>query len=193
MKTNSYNQEISFKAYNIIWSEVIYKIISKYQTEHLDLIVDNDAQQKIWENYMLFKDKCRSCYMSNPNGLLDRHKVSACMIYAIIKSDVIYDSVPKKNTGRVYDALNEDLALTTGLSLLRAFIITAIEESKMSAEQKRLNLDKFINGLKYPKPFHGNYRENFLAELHYTRIEKNYNILSLAHSLYLLETYTRYC
>lgn len=189
---NSYNQEISFKAYNIIWTEVIEKLISRYRTEHLDLIVDDNAKQKIWEIYTHLKNKCRNSYMSNPNGLLDRHKVSACMIYAILKSNVIYESIPKK-AGRVYDALNEDLALTTGLSLLRAFIITAIEESKMSDEQKKINIDKFINGLKYPKPHHGDYRENFLAELHYTRIEKNYNILSLAHTLYLLETYTRYC
>lgn len=188
-----YNQEISIKAYQVIWDKIIGKLIENYKNECLDILVKDNAQEIIWNNYLDFRTKCRKNYMSRQNCLLDRHKVCACMIYSIIKSSVITESIPKYTDENVFDTINEDLALTTGLSLLRAFSETAVRNDiALSEEEKELLLRKIDNGFIYPKSSHGDYRNNFLTELYFTKKEGNYNILSLAHTLFLLETFTKF-
>lgn len=190
--TEQYNEEISFNSYQVIWDKVISRIIDSYRKSTLYVGINTEeAFQTIWENYVNFKNHARQKYMANPNGLLDRHKVCACMIYSITKSSPFSVSMHSDINSKQYDTINEDLALTTGLSLLRAFVISAINEERISQEEKEILVAKFANGFKYPKSNHGEYRDNFLSELHYTKIENNYNILSLAHSLFLLETYTK--
>ena len=183
-----YDEEISANSFERIWNEIIEPLIEDYKKECLIVQVRETAYSDIWENYLDFKNHARKNYMANPDGLLDRHKVAACMIFSIIKSGVILSS---NQESQIFSSINEDLALTTGLSLLRAFVISAILEGKFDKGEKQQFIEKFNDGFKYPPCFHGCYRDNFLTELHFTKIENNYNILSLANSLFLLETYTR--
>ena len=188
---SKFKEEISSASFEKIWNEVIEKTILKYKTKCLFVDVSDDAYGRIWDNYVAFKNNCRNKYMKDPDELLDRHKVCACMIFAIIKANVIYECVPKEKQTEFYSVINEDLALTTGLSLLRAFVESSIRESSIDEKTKIILLKKYEHGFKYPGANHGEYRSNFLSELHYTKMEENYNILSLAHTLFLLETYTR--
>ena len=76
------------------------------------------------------------------------------------------------------------------LSLLRAFVIEAINESGREQAEKEMLISRIDEGIIFPLTNHGTYRENLMTELYYTKKEDNYNILSLADTLFLLETLT---
>ena len=143
-----YNEEISAESFEIIWDEVIEKLITNYKIDYPYVELSENAYQDIWDNYVDFRKHCRECYMNNPNGLLDRHKVCACMIYSILKADVLQLDVLGNKQDGFYSIINEDLALTTGLSLLRAFIESSIKKTEMDDDTKRFVLKKFEQGLK---------------------------------------------
>lgn len=190
-----YSEESSIEAFDTIWNTVIEKLIKQYKAESFYISVEPNAQDLIWKHYVDFREHCRAHYMIESSDLLDRHKVCACLIYSIVKSSVISHNISNDKNNSFYSVINEDLALTTGLTLLRAFIISAATDAhdngKLDSDELNRIKKIFENGIKFPPTNHGSYRENFLAELHFTMKEENYNILSLAQVLFLLETYTK--
>ena len=116
--------------------------------------------------------------MKDPNKKLDRHKVSACYILAIVKaSPIIFNELLAEDK---FYTVNEEIALTVGLSVLRSFCSTD------KSYPVSLPYD-----FTYPVASHGDYRENFVVELYFTKKEGNYNILSLSHTLYLFEQFNQ--
>ena len=178
------------ESYELVWDLGINPLITKYQSQYTGLRVEKDAKDHIWEEYLFFNQKCKSNYMSDPNGRLDRHKVCACYIYAIVKAHVV-DCDLIEDTGERYSIINELIGLKVGLSLLRAFIIeNANSSTDISEAEKSKIQDKVRCGIHIPECNHGKYLLNFASELHYTAKEESYNILSLANTLFLLEITT---
>lgn len=178
-------------SYDKLWSVIIRPTMEDYSFHFSEIIVSYNAKEAIWQEYLRFNQHCKQQYMEDINGKIDRHKVCACYMYAIMKANVMSCKLAESNTEQKYLALNENLAITVGMSLLRAFVIASIENSDgMTNEEKNLYKEKIENGIIFPKCNHGNYRENFASELHYSHVECNYNILSLANTLFLLEIHT---
>ena len=78
--------------------------------------------------------------------------------------------------------------------MLRAFSVAAIKEKSIDAKVKKKEIEKFTNGINWPKSElvnHGQYLSNYASELHYAIEEGSINILSVAHELYLLEVITK--
>lgn len=181
----------SRSSYDAIWKLVILPVIDSYRERYAGITVIPDAQEVIWERYLHFNRYCKTTYMLNPAGKLDRHKVCACYMYAIVSANVLGCTLAEKDTVAKYLTINEHLAITTGMSLLRAFTLSSIHcANTMSEEQKKTLTQRIDNGIRFPRCNHGNYRSNFASELHYTREENTYNILSLSNTLFLLEKYT---
>lgn len=183
------------ESYNVVWETVIKKEIENYQkcyTGCIELVPC--AEEAIWEKYIFLNRYCKLNYMASTEGKLDRHKVAACYMMAILIVSPMRFSV-KRDSAENALALNEGLALTVGLSLVRAFAISAIEENKnLDQMQKDEFISKFESGIKIPEGElvnHGDYWTNFCSELYYELIEGKLSILSLAHELYLLEVITR--
>lgn len=178
-------------SYQHIWDEVIHPIITDYRNRFAETAVADNAKEAIWEEYIQFNRHCKMHYMQDAKGLLDRHKVCACYMYAITKANVMSCQLVGSDTEKRHLALNEHLAITVGMSLLRAFVLSSIHSNEeLSREEKNLLSSRIDGGIVFPACNHGVYRENFASELHYTNDERNYNILSLANTLFLLETYT---
>lgn len=65
-----------------------------YQTKAEQIVDDNVgkvvfdmvSKERIFKEYSKLRDYTKISYMRNGDGLLDRHKVCACLILAIIKS-----------------------------------------------------------------------------------------------------------
>ena len=134
--------------------------------------------------------------MDNPNENIDRHKVAACYMIAIATTRPM--RLKKFRDETVPLAINETLAITVGLSIVRAFIITAVEKRKemKTIEESKANeiLQKFDKGLAIPEGDlvnHGDYIENFAKELSFVSSGEGSYILPLAHELFLLEVLTR--
>lgn len=134
--------------------------------------------------------------MKNPDGKLDRHKVAACYLIAIasIRPMRFVIELNKENK-KVHFSLNEKLAITTALSLLRAFFIAATEENKeLSNEEKGTLIYKFDKGIAIPDENlinHGEYINNYANEIRFSIADGSISILSIAHELYLLEVLTK--
>lgn len=182
---------IDENSYNTIWNDLIERVIKDYSQRFAEIIVSHNAKELIWEEYLKFNKHCKLNYMCETNGKLDRHKVCACYMFAIVKANTLNCGLADCESENKYLCLNENLAVTVGMSLLRAFVVTAIHNNDEYSEKEKEELKKKIdNGIIFPKCNHGDYRENFVTELHFAREENNYNVLSLANTLFLLEIHS---
>lgn len=178
-------------SYEQIWNVVIRPTMEDYALRFADVTILEDAKETIWKEYIELNRHCKTKYMKEIKGRLDRHKVCACYMYAVIKAGVMRCNLAASDTEERYLALNENLAITVGMSLLRAFIMASIDNNEnLSKNDKEIYKSRVADGITFPDCNHGIYRENFVAELYYTNLERNYNILSLANTLFLLEIHT---
>lgn len=187
--------------YNEIWEKVIYKGLRMY-SDIYDFQFKNDLklQEDIEKNFNYFKTICKN-YMNPTIKVLDRHKVSACLMYAIIKTDLFDYQPQQKSSENKIIIVSEQMAITVGLSLLRTYIVNKCNSRGENKSKEDWERDKaiFKDGFKLPGETeglndvnHGDYRDNLALELHFTKEEGTYNILSLSNTLYLLEMYNRH-
>lgn len=182
-------------SYEVIWENVIHAEIINYQTLYTNCIeLIPNVKEEIWEKYVSLNNYCKSNYMQPSVARLDRHKVAACYMVAIATLRPM--RFTKKIDGKdVPLAINETLAITVGLSIVRAFAIAAIQENNdITQDMKERLIEKFDKGIKLPQNSfvnHGTYVDNYANELYFAISEGSINILSVAHELYLLEVITK--
>lgn len=187
------NQHPSRQGFDLVWRCVVEPVILAFRAKY-EISRKDNAKELVWKNYVSFNRACRSRYMLNPDGLLDRHKVCACYMFAILASDILSLDGFETPAEGTYVVVNEHLAITVGMTLLRSFIISSVQNSQDFDEQKKLELIARVDdGIHFPETNHGTYHSNFASELYFTKKENNYNILSLANTLYLLEVYSLGC
>ena len=133
--------------------------------------------------------------MMHQNERIDRHKVAACYMIAIAYvSPMRFDTSIIQGSKKHY-IVNELLAITVGLSILRAFILAAIDASEIKNESKITLKNRIMSGLMTPDGkfvHHGEYALNYANELYYSVKDGKCCILSIAHELYLLELFSLY-
>ena len=153
------------------------------------------------KRYESIRDHCKDWYTNDGRDhLLDRHKLSASMIVAVIKTrpiqQVLYDD--RFDAGSHFVA-NESLALRGGLLFMRRIIIEnlmnnnkwhfGIYSDSQIAKLKHYFIDK--DGLLlYPKAYHGDYESSFALQLAHDYIDGCLSVLSIANLLFLIEKYT---
>ncbi|MCM1120558.1 MAG: hypothetical protein NC543_14495 [bacterium] len=182
-------------SYEIIWKKVIEEEIYNYLSIYTNCIeLIPNVKEEIWLKYVSLNTYCKTNYMKSPTEKIDRHKVAACYMIAIAMLRPMR-FVEKINGQEVPLAINETLAITVGLSLVRAFAIAAIRENRdIGQEDADKLVAKFESGIKLPEEHlvnHGVYLDNYANEIHFATSEGKICILSLAHELYLLEVITR--
>lgn len=178
------------EAFDSVWSEIVVLEIDNYRRRFSGISVLENAKKLVWDKYCQFNTHIKDTYMRDPAKPLDRHKVCAAYIYAIESAHIIVFS-GFDDTDEKYNTLNENLAISVGLSLLASFLVAKLNKSASISEKLREEyLSKVEKGMALPKCNHGNYRSNLVGELHNTYIEGNYNLLGLADKLFLLEIYT---
>lgn len=188
-------------SYEKIWDSVIWKNISSLSNiDGIKFFENSKIKQDIKDNFEFFSNYCKKNYM-NPESVknLDRHKIAACFMYAIIKTDM-FKSYPKSSSNNNIIIINEQIAISVGLSILRTYIVNKCDPSGKEKEKTVWEQDKkiFESGFKLPGEdgandvSHGEYRNNFAMILYFTKKENTYNILSLSNTLYLLEMYNRH-
>lgn len=181
-------------SYDQLWETVIAPEIESYREDFdssspvftelkMRLNVYPDAKELIWKRYCYYNSKCKMLYMAPPEDgtdfLLDRHKIAACYMAAIVSVQPIVLFSKETDEPSSYP-ISEFLAITTGLSILRSYL-------EFSTGQA------FEHGILYPPKSmvqNGNYTNNFARELHFAYLDGSINLLSLAHELFLLEIIT---
>lgn len=176
-----------------IW-DVIVPEITQYQLNYGDLYFDETCKDKILLTFQELVNYIKSHYMKfNKNSHeIDRHKTSAALMIAILQNQPLKMISSKYYQDSKFWLFNEHIAITAGLSLMIAFELQKIKDSPLLEEDKKEKLIReWEKGIIFPSARHGDYRENWAVELYYTVREGNYNILAIAHELFLLENETK--
>lgn len=184
-------------SYEKVWNEIIFQEICSYVELYKGCIdyIPN-AEIAIWKEYCRLNEYCKRNYMqSGESARIDRHKVAACYMIAICTVQPMYFTEQVLNDLSLPVAINETLAITVGLSLLRAFILSSIDNNNQLTDiEKKEMRNIFDGGISFPEGNmvnHGNYIENYANELHYAVSDGKACVLSLSHELYLLEVFTK--
>jgi hypothetical protein len=167
--------------YDILWEKGIKKRAEEIVDANYGKVVfDYESKDRIFEEYNKLRDYVKTSFMRDENGLLDRHKVCACLILAIIKSQpLIYNNyINNESTICIF---NENLALSVGLSLLSTYILCSEEDSN----------SWFNNKFVYPKAGNTTYQELLALSLCYDVNNNHYSILLLSNILFMIEKYTK--
>lgn len=168
-----------------IWDVLVEENFKDFYHTFPELFLYEGSKEDFLHEYNKIRRYCKENYMKNSAKPVDRHKVSAAIMIAILKTEPIkMDATLYKNTSAQKWLFNEKLAISVGMSILKAFVDEANKEDKDI-------LNKFMTGIAFPPTNHGNYLNNFATELYYTRKENTYNLLALANELFLLEVYTK--
>ena len=180
------------ETYEDIWTTLINPQLERYKKCFDKCVyIDENAKEVIWEKYADLNVCCKTEYMTAPEGRLDRHKVAACYLIAIVYAKPIkFIKLPLMED--MYFVSNEKVAISTAMSIVRAYVLASCNELADSNEKESIT-QKFENGLRYPPKeyvHHGDYLDNFASEIYYVGRERKLHVLSVAHELYLLEVLT---
>lgn len=178
-----------------IWEKIIWCEIKDYKKAYPDCIeLIPDVKEEIWNTYAELNNFVKTNYMNSQTEVLDRHKVAACYVAAVSMVRPMR-FVKKIDNMSIPLAINERMAITVGLSIVRAYVIAAIKQSSTLEESVKNSLAaKFDKGIYTPDSgmvWHGSYIDNYANELAFAAAHGKLFVLSLAHELYLLEVITR--
>lgn len=151
-------------------------------------------------HYKYLTDFAKTHYMAKNVVRLNRHKISAAIMIAILKAkpikkiDAHFYGVSETGQPKIWP-FNEALAITVGLSILRAFILQRADEAfhgepvslKTFEGVCKQDSKIFENGI----PLTQKERAEWEWELYQVRLEGAYNLLAMAHILSDLENMAR--
>lgn len=171
-----------------IWNNIILGLYNEI-TPQDDLYIKARSKKKIFKKYQKQKTYLKLNYMENPNTHLDRHKIAACMLYAIVKVHPIRikrisiwkNYLNGKKFTPEYLMLNEYLGLYTAFSIVESF--RAYEQS----EENEVRFKR--KGIVQPITANGeDYIYNTCLDLYLSRKKNKINVLTFANVFFLLET-----
>lgn len=169
------------------------EVINKYIQEILEedksvqcLSFKKRKLSNIYVNYEKKRVKVRKKYMQDPNKPLDRHKIAACMMYAILKSPVFKVNRLISNIPERLLLSNEYLAFYVGLNIVEMF--------KRAETKYEFHKDYLLC---FPVTYHVNeeYKEgtfvyNTCKALSYIKRIRYFDIFGYSTIFFLLERYT---
>lgn len=138
--------------------------------------------KRIYDYYEKKRLYIRRYFMNLESKPLDRHKIGAVMMYAILKSRPFHVSKTVRALPSQLLMANEYLAFYVALNIVELY--------KM--DDTRSNKDKTIGyHLILPDTYHADeYVENVCKALYYVKNPDNFDIFAYANILFLLEKYS---
>ncbi len=174
-----------------LWNNIVLPIYDE-MNEYDILFLKRNAKQKIYREYQRKKSFVKENYMLCGNTHLDRHKIAACIVYAIVKVSPIKVSLRikwekyrlKRYFSREYELLNEYLALYTAFSIIESFRLYG--ESHKEDEYPTKGFKR--NQINLPKTSNGqDYLYNTCLDLYFSKQKNNINVLTFSNVFFLLE------
>ena len=157
--------------------------IASYQSNECEIFIYNDKRfDQIFVDYDNMKTKVKKI-ITNDKFLLDRHKIAAFFIFAIIKNKPIVLKINKTNIK------NDDLEFLSNLNLAITFANYIIKTFYEFKNKKKLKIFT-------PKSNTTNYSDQLVGLIKMLKdiieIEDNKEILlmTISHILFLIEKYS---
>lgn len=175
---------MTYNKFSEIWDNIFLPLYLEFNNNNA-FYLKKAAKQRIYNLYQRKKTFLKKNYMADSTTHLDRHKVAACMMYAIIVARPVKMRIGRLwhhfRTGKViswqYVMSNEYLALLTALAIICSF------------EQYDKNQNDRNCTITIPNTKNGeDYIYNTCLDLYLARKTKNINVLTFANVFFLLET-----
>jgi len=186
---------------NNIWTKLVVPTYSEMNQTHGGLICPDSEKGTFKLHYDEITRHAKEFYMHDKNSYLNRHKVAAAIMIAILqtkpikKIDILYYQ-SDINGQLKYWPFNESLAITVALSVLRAFILGRVD---YAFSGKPISKQVFGHVIKQDEqifekeiPISITERIEWEWELYQIRQDGAYNLLSIAHILKMIERNCRY-
>lgn len=165
--------------FNTIWTDGIVVEAKNIVNDNAGFVIFNEkTKEAILDRYNELNKMCKTHFMFHSDGLLDRHKVCASLIIAIVQIRPLTSDRPTDSFGDYY-AFNEKLAFRVALSVLASYVNHARNDEK---------IDRFI----FPemKNTDEQYEDVFCKMIRLDNCYNQLSVLSIANILFLLERYT---
>lgn len=182
--------------FNTFFSKVIFKCMEDVETyaktelPGLDCVSGKkNIDKKIFKYYQRKRDFIRYNYMSRKTPVaLDRHKVAACMVYAILKAYPLKINKWIANLPEKIVLANEYLAFYVALNLIEMYELDALKEKGIKKDYQII----------VPKTYHeennsqNTYESNLCKAWYYIKIDniERFDVLGYANVFFLLQKYT---
>lgn len=170
--------------FNETWEKIIKPRCEYLVRTYGGLVfLPDDVKKQLCNYYEEARVHAKNHYMKDPSGRLNRYKVAGALMVAILQAKPL-----KKVDSKFYEksksqwTFNEAVALYTGLSIVRNFIMLDIkkaEEGGSLSEDQTIQKELFENGL----PLDEDDQHRWETEIYHMREEGCCNTLVFAHEL----------
>lgn len=173
--------------FNEIWDHIVLVHSEQLKNLYGDFVIPKRTKRRVYKKYQKTKTFVKTNYMENPKKYLDRHKIAASMMYAIVSVS------PVRITGREKwrkflknekfssecTLLNEYLGFYTAISIIESFReYHAIKEKKLEQLQR----------IQFPGTNkEGDYVYNTCLDLYLSKKKNKISVLAYANIFFLLE------
>lgn len=169
----------------IIWKEIV-KQCRKYMEEDQTLVLYTDAEELFYRNFKYFHSFIMKKFMILGEDKLDRHKIAAIIMCAILESNIV--GISKEERDKSDDSIflvNEKISVDVGLCEMQRLL-------KKEFEGGKFPYDAIFEEILLPVPLSCNreYTEVICRDLYFSKMYYTLNPISLANFLFLLEAYT---
>ena len=191
---------MNWKDYEYFYKHVIHKYVQDIQgidksQKKPCLIYRSKKANKIYHYYEQKRLTIRRYFMQLETHPMDRHKIAAVMIYAILKSRPfkVNDTIPDLPNQLLM--ANEYLAFYVALSIIESYkqdecLSLGVNEADILENQSKWKLS-------LPRTYHGNiemrgeeYIDNTCKALYYLRNPERFDVFAYSNILFLLEKYS---
>lgn len=166
---------------NAVW-ETLIKETKKAKEKDPHIVLHLEKEEEFKKRMNDLYDEIKEKYMKKEVDFLDRHKVAAVAVVAIIKCDLITYDIEIKNN-EIFIG-QEVIALNVALSMMLKMLNEKIKKSKMW--WKKVNRYVMPIAMSCDTP----YILILARNLYYSQRDFQLNVLDLADKFFLLETIT---
>ncbi len=186
--------------FDSIWRIIVMPTYHQLFTTHGGLFLPESAANDVKKHYSDTIDYAKEHYMIDENGVLNRHKVAAAFMIAVLKAKPIkkidsqYYRSDENGNAQIW-TFNEHLAITLAFSILCTFIDARVDYAFSKVILPRSVFEDvcledrqiFKDGI----PISAKERDSWEYELYQIRHSGAYNILAFAHILRDIEEKAR--
>lgn len=178
-----HRRKLSRTVFDKKWKSIIRKELNEWSRGGVPLRAS--AKEDIWMAFYAFGEHCVENYLDGPNETLDRYKLAACYLCAILAARPMV--VEKLQLDDVRYNANEYAAIHVACSILAGYTIEAIEASALNERDKAVANVHVLDGLLFDNAFPTageTYLLSALKALQFTAVERRYNLLLTALLMY---------
>ncbi len=172
-----------------IWDKIIIPKIESLKTKHRSLTINANSKEAVRNRYQ-DQNRLYHDYMHDATGRLDRHKVSALFVDAILYVEPFQDLLKIEKGSQIQtqsferELANEFLAWFAGTSIMKSFLVERLRRLNQPNTQRDIS-EKWP---REPEVEAGSisYSDQIIRNLYISKVKKTFDFFTYSHVFFLL-------